>query len=131
AAPGVLARGGQQFADNALRWHRLARDEDLYVSYVIINPQSDKSRSASHQEEPILFAGVVQERDGGFVVRGAKMIGTSVVFSNLLFVSSIQPLAPEDIDYAISFILPIDTPGLRLYSRRSYEAAATSVYDYP
>src|SRR5438270_490718 len=39
AAPGVLARGGQQFADNALRWHRRARDEDLYVSYVIINPQ--------------------------------------------------------------------------------------------
>jgi 4-hydroxyphenylacetate 3-monooxygenase len=131
STPDVLAKGGQEFADNAVRTYERMRDEDLYCSYVIINPQVDKSRSASNQEEDLLFAGVHKELDDGFVVRGAKMIGTSAIFSNTLFVSSIQPLAPEDVDYAISFAIPIDTPGLKLYSRRSYEAAATSVYDYP
>ena len=131
AAPDVLAKGGQEFADNAVRMYERCRDEDLYMSYVIINPQIDKSRSASQQEEDLLFAGVAAEHDDGFVVRGAKMIGTSAIFSNLLFVSSIQPLQPEDVDYALSFAIPIDTPGLRFYSRRSYEAAATSTYDYP
>jgi 4-hydroxyphenylacetate 3-monooxygenase len=131
AAPDVLAKGGQQFADNAVAMHRKCRDEDLYMSYVIINPQIDKSRAASDQEEPLLYAGVAAEKDDGFILRGAKMIGTSAVFSNLLFVSSIQPLTADDADYAISCVVPIDTPGLKLYSRRSYEAGATSVYDYP
>jgi 4-hydroxyphenylacetate 3-monooxygenase len=131
AAPEVLAKGGQQFADNAVRMHQRVRDEDLYMSYVIVNPQVDKSRAASEQEEQFLYAGVVAEKDDGFVLRGAKMVGTSAVFSNLLFVSSIQPLAADDADYAVSCVVPIDAPGLKLYSRRSYEAGATSVYDYP
>ncbi|MGQ0433293.1 MAG: 4-hydroxyphenylacetate 3-hydroxylase family protein [Microthrixaceae bacterium] len=131
AMPDVLARGGQQFADNAVRMHERVRDEDLYMSYVIINPQVDKSRAASQQEEEFLYAGVAAEKDDGFILRGAKMVGTSAIFSNLLFVSSIQPLTPDDVDYAVSCVVPIDAPGLKLYSRRSYEAAASSVYDYP
>ncbi|HZQ27996.1 MAG TPA: 4-hydroxyphenylacetate 3-hydroxylase N-terminal domain-containing protein [Acidimicrobiales bacterium] len=131
ATPDVLAKGGPDFARNAIRMYERCRDDDLYMSYVIINPQIDKSRSASQQEEDFLFAGVVAEHDDGFVVRGAKMIGTSAIFSNLVFVSSIQPMQADDIDYALSFAIPIGTPGLRFYSRRSYEASATSVYDYP
>lgn len=131
AAPDVLAKGGQEFADNAVRLHEQTRDEDLYLSYVIINPQVDRSRSSSEQEEQFIHAGIVDEKDDGFVVRGAKMIGTGAVFSNMIFVSTIQPMKPEDVDYAFSFVIPINAPGLKLYSRRSYEASATSVYDYP
>jgi 4-hydroxyphenylacetate 3-monooxygenase len=131
AAPHVLAQGAPEFADNAARIHREVRDDDLYVSYVIINPQNNKSKPSSQQEEPFLHAGIAAERDGGFVIRGAKMIGTSAVFSNLLFVSTIQPMAPSDVDYAFSCVVPIDSPGLRLYSRRSYEGTASSTYDQP
>jgi 4-hydroxyphenylacetate 3-monooxygenase len=131
AAPDVLAKGGQQFADNAVRMHQQVRDDDLYMSYVIINPQTDKSRASSDQEEQFLHAGIVSDDDNGFVVRGAKMIGTSAIFSNLIFVSSIQPLTPDDTDYAFSCAIPIDSPGLKFYSRRSYEQQATSTYDYP
>jgi 4-hydroxyphenylacetate 3-monooxygenase len=131
AAPEVLAQGTPQFAKNAERVHAEVRDSDLYVSYVIINPQNDKSKPSSRQEEPFLHAGIVEERDGGFVIRGAKMIGTSAIFSDLLFVSTIQPMTEEDRDYAFSCIVPISSPGLKLYSRRSYEAAATSEYDHP
>jgi 4-hydroxyphenylacetate 3-monooxygenase len=131
AAPDVLAKGAQEFADNAVRVHAEVRDSDKYVTYVIINPQNDKSQPSSRQEEPFLHAGIVEERDGGFVIRGAKMIGTSAVFSDLLFVSTIQPIPADDEDYAFSCVVPIDSPGLKLYSRRSYEASATSVYDHP
>lgn len=131
AAPDVLAKGGQEFADNAVAMYERCRDEDLYMSYVIINPQVDKSKSPSNQEEQFTHAGIARETDNGFVVKGAKMIGTAAIFSNLIFVSCIQPLTPDDADYAFSFAIPIDTPGLKFYSRRSYEKAATSVYDYP
>jgi 4-hydroxyphenylacetate 3-monooxygenase len=51
--------------------------------------------------------------------------------SDWLFLSYITPLAPGDDDYAISLVLPIAAPGLRLYPRRPFSAGATSVYDYP
>jgi 4-hydroxyphenylacetate 3-monooxygenase len=46
-------------------------------------------------------------------------------------VSYITPLAPGDVDYAISLVVPVNAEGLRLYPRRPYATLATSVYDYP
>src|SRR5204862_285350 len=48
-----------------------------------------------------------------------------------LFLSYITPLAPGDDAYAISLVVPMNAEGLRLYPRRPYAAAATSVFDYP
>ncbi len=53
---------------------------------------------------------MVREPDGGIVVRGAQMLGTAATICNWLFVSCIVPLRPGDEDYAISFVVPIDTP---------------------
>ena len=38
-----------------------ARDNDLFLSYVIINPQSDKARSAGNQPDPHMVASLVDE----------------------------------------------------------------------
>jgi 4-hydroxyphenylacetate 3-monooxygenase len=48
-----------------------------------------------------------------------------------IFVSCIKPLTPEDAEFALSFAVPVDTEGLKLYCRRPYAPAATSHYDYP
>ena len=46
----------------ALRdYFRYARDNDLYLSYVIINPQADRSKSAGDQDDPFLTARLVDE----------------------------------------------------------------------
>src|SRR6202012_1207178 len=40
---------------NALAdYYRFARDNDLYLTYVIINPQADRSKSAAQQADPYL-----------------------------------------------------------------------------
>ena len=41
-SPAFYARGGQQFADNLLRFAAKAADEDLYISYVIVHPTVDR-----------------------------------------------------------------------------------------
>src|SRR5690606_40384529 len=43
----------------------------------------------------------------------------------------IVPLQEGDDDYAISVAVPLNAPGLKVYSRRSYAAAASSMFDYP
>jgi 4-hydroxyphenylacetate 3-monooxygenase len=112
-------------------YFRHARDNDLYLSYVIINPQADRSKSAGDQHDPFLTAGVVDEDSAGITIRGAKMLGTGAVMANEMFVTCIQPLREGEERYAVSFAVPLDAKGLKLLSRKSYEDTATSVFDNP
>lgn len=112
-------------------YFRYARDNDLFLTYVIINPQADRSKDASQQQDPFLTAGIVDEDSEGITIRGAKMLATSGIMANEVFVSCIQPLGPGDERYAVSFAVPMNARGLKLLSRKSYEAAAPSAYDNP
>ncbi|WP_114965028.1 4-hydroxyphenylacetate 3-hydroxylase family protein [Alkalilacustris brevis] len=112
-------------------YYRYARDNELYLTYVIINPQADRSKGAHEQKDQFLAAGVVDEDSEGLTIRGAKMLATGGIMANEVFVTCIQPLRPGEEPYAVSFAVPMNTPGLKLLSRKSYEAAAPSVYDNP
>ena len=112
-------------------YFQYARDNDLFLSYVIINPQSDKAKSAGGQPDPHLVASVVDEDSGGITIRGAKMLATSGVMANELLVSGFQALQAGDEAYAFTAVVPLGTKGLTLLSRRSYERNATSTFDYP
>lgn len=108
-----------------------ARDSDLYLTYVIINPQVDRSKAAIElgNDDPMMK--IVDEDNEGVTVRGAKMLGTSSIMANEVFVAHLQPLRPDEVDYAISFAVPMDTKGLKVLSRKSYEQRAVSTFDDP
>lgn len=112
-------------------YYRYARDNDIYLTYVIINPQADRSKGAGEQADPYLTAGVVDRDASGITVRGAKMLATGGVVANEVFVTCIQPLQPGEERYALSFAIPMNTKGLKLLSRKSYEADAPSIFDNP
>jgi 4-hydroxyphenylacetate 3-monooxygenase len=130
-APEIFARGGEQYARNVLRAHAQLRDQHRFVTYTIVPPQIDRSKPAHQQVPADLYAGVVKERDDGIVIKGAQMLGTGTVFSDFVHLSTIHPLREGDENYAISVLVPCNAPGVRIYSRRSYAAAANSVFDYP
>jgi 4-hydroxyphenylacetate 3-monooxygenase len=67
----------------ALRdYYRFARDNDLFLTYVIINPQADRSKAVHAQADPHLAASVVDEDAEGLTIRGAKMLATSSIMAN-------------------------------------------------
>jgi 4-hydroxyphenylacetate 3-monooxygenase len=74
---------------------------------------------------------VVDEDASGITIRGAKMLGTSSIMANDVFVANLQPLKPDEEDLAFCCALPMGSKGLRVLSRKSYEAGATSVFDNP
>ncbi|MFD5764377.1 4-hydroxyphenylacetate 3-hydroxylase family protein [Streptomyces sp. NPDC127049] len=131
SAPDVLAGDGFDGRDNLAAYHRRMSEGDLYPAFTITNPQIDRTRAGSEQEQDDLFVRVVKERDDGIVVRGAKMIGTGAVFGDEIIVGTIEPLPRQDIEYALTFSVPLSTPGLKFISRTSYEAQARSVFDNP
>jgi len=112
-------------------YYRYARDNDLFLTYVIINPQADRSKAAHEQSNQFLTAGVVDEDGQGLTVRGAKMLATSAIMANEVFVTCIQPLQPDDKAYALSFAIPMNAKGLKVLSRKSYEESAPSRFDNP
>jgi 4-hydroxyphenylacetate 3-monooxygenase len=131
AKPSFFATAGQHYADNLVAFYEYARDNHLYISYAIVPPQIDRSKPSHQQSDPTLCAGVVAERDGGIVLKGAQMLATGAAFSDYLFLSCIHPLVPGDENHAISVAIPINAPGLRIYARRSYATTVTTPFDYP
>ena len=133
---------GQRMGIEVFRKHSAARAKafedyfdyasksDLFLTYVIINPQAERGKAWGEQDED-LVAQVVDEDSTGITIRGAKMLGTSSIMANEVFVANLQPLKAGEEDLAFSCAVPMNAKGLRVLSRKSYEAHAVSVYDNP
>jgi 4-hydroxyphenylacetate 3-monooxygenase len=126
----VFRRHGEQRAKALLDYFDYASRNDLFLTYVLINPQADRGKDWG-QQDPFLVAQAVDEDRQGITVRGAKMLGTSAVMANEVLVASLQPLKPGEEKLALSFALPLNAKGLKILSRKSYEAAAVSRFDNP
>lgn len=126
----MLRSESPERADALAAYFEHCARNDLFVSYVIRNPQADRSKGASEQARDIVLHAEGEDADG-ITVSGAKMLGTSAIMSDELLVGSIEPLKSGEERYALSFAVPMATRGLTLLSRRSYEAASNSPFDYP
>jgi 4-hydroxyphenylacetate 3-monooxygenase len=126
----VFAKHGPARAKALADYVDYATRSDLFLTYVIVNPQADRSKDWGEQPEE-LVAQIVDEDTTGLTIRGAKMLGTSSIMANEVFVANLQPLKPGEEALAFSCALPMNAPGLRVLSRKSYEAHAISVYDNP
>lgn len=120
-------RGAGAVAD----YYRFCRDNELYLTYVIINPQADRSKGVNEQKEEFLATGVVDQDAEGITVRGAKMLATGGIMANEVMVSCIQPMRKGEEKFAISFAVPMNAKGMKLLSRKSYEEHAPSTFDNP
>ncbi|WP_225705026.1 4-hydroxyphenylacetate 3-hydroxylase family protein [Bradyrhizobium cenepequi] len=114
-------------------WFDYARRNDLFLTYVINNVQGDRSKAFGSQGKGAedMVARIVDEDASGITIRGAKLFATSAIMANELFVSSGQPLRPGEEHLAFSCALPMGTKGLKMLSRKSFEAHAVSEYDNP
>ena len=62
---------------------------------------------------------IVEKKPDGIVVRGAKLHQTGALNSHEIMVMPTQTLSEEDQDYAVSFAVPADAPGiLMIYGRQ-------------
>jgi 4-hydroxyphenylacetate 3-monooxygenase len=120
------------FTDNAARWYREYATKVLFVNHVLVNPPVDRHRPPHEVEDVYLH--VVKDTDAGIHVTGAKMLATGSAITHATFVaqnSATRLEAGKAEDYALVFIVPVDTRGQKLICRRSYEKAATSPFDQP
>ena len=81
-----------------------------------------------------MFMHVEEERDDGIVVSGAKVVATGSALTHYNFIAHYGPVPVQHKEFAIVCAVSMDTPGVKLICRPSYEMAAEvmgSPFDYP
>jgi len=109
-----------EYGDNVVRTWERCRDENLVLTHAITDPPAD--RYLSHAGRAPQSLRVVAERDGGVVVRGAKILATLAPFADELLIYPYRPLRESDADLALCFAVPVATEGLTLFCRPSLAA---------
>ena len=129
----VLDRHDEKRGHAFREWFAYARQNDMFLTYVINNVQGDRSKAFGDQGKGAedMVARIVDQDSSGITIRGAKLFATSAIMANEIFVSSGQPLKPGEEHLAFSCALPMATKGINLLSRKSFEANAVSEYDNP
>ena len=72
----VFRKHGPARAKAVADYYDYACHNDLFISYVIINPQAERAKDWGQQAEE-LVARIVDEDATGITIRGAKMLGTA------------------------------------------------------
>ena len=122
----LFRASGEERASALADYYQYVRDNDLFVTYTITNPQG---WTGEHDE--FLVAGIYDEDSTGVTIKGAKTLGTSSILANELLCTTIQPLRSGAEKHAFSAAIPMDAKGLKVLSRKSYEAWAQSQFDSP
>ncbi len=103
---------GTQYHENFKKFIIECQEKDFTVDGAMTDPKGDRSLSPSQQEDPDLYLRVVERRPDGIVVRGAKAHQTGILNSHEVIVMPTIAMRPEDKDYAVSFAVPLNSPGL-------------------
>ena len=107
-------RYGTSYHENFKKFMIYCQDNDLTVDGAMTDPKGDRSKAPHQQADPDLFLRVVERRADGIVVRGAKAHQTGALNSHEIIIMPTQSMKPEDKDYAVSFAVPMDTPGITM-----------------
>lgn len=127
----AYARHRPEARANALAIYEHARENDLFMTHVLVNPQIDRSKKASEQEDPFTYLGRVGETAEGIIIRGAKMLGTMAPLTEELVVTPFGGTAEGDDAYALVFAIPTNTPGVKFVCREPFATPAGTSFDHP
>ncbi|NIM96010.1 MAG: 4-hydroxybutyryl-CoA dehydratase [Anaerolineales bacterium] len=96
------------------------QEHDLVCNGAMTDVKGDRNRRPHEQEDLDLYLRVIERRDDGILVRGAKAHQTGSVFSHEIIVMPTLAMRAEEKDYAIAFAIPSDSPGvLHILGRQS------------
>jgi 4-hydroxyphenylacetate 3-monooxygenase len=104
--------------ENIVAFQKRLRRDDLSLTHTIIHPTVDKAKDSTFPGNPVPLHKVGETADS-IIVRGCRLLATLAPYADEQTVYPAAPLPPDAGDYALSFTLPMDTPGLVFLCRDS------------
>jgi 4-hydroxybutyryl-CoA dehydratase/vinylacetyl-CoA-Delta-isomerase len=111
---------GTHYHENFKKYLIYVQDNDLTVDGAMTDPKGDRGKTPGQQVDPDLFLRIVERREDGIIVRGAKAHQTGSINSHEHLIMPTIALGEEDRKYAVSFAIQSDVEGLfMVYGRQS------------
>lgn len=123
----ALAAIDPAFGRAAARHHQWASENDLCLGHGLHDPTMDKSLRP--EQDPDRCLRIVDERDDGVVVRGARFV-TLAPLCHELQIAPTYPLNEREEAFAIWFTIPAAAPGVRHVCREPF-APGRRRFDHP
>jgi 4-hydroxyphenylacetate 3-monooxygenase oxygenase component len=122
--------GNEQGAENLVRYQKKLRREDLSLTHTIVHSTVNLAKG----KYPVGFDPVqlhkVEQSEQGIIVRGSRVLATLAPFADELAVYPGAPMPDAAPEHALSFCIPMDTPGLKFICRDSV-AVNTNRFEHP
>src|SRR6185295_17482383 len=121
-----------KFAPNARAWYVRGQEAVLYVNHALVNPPIDRAKPVEQVKD--VYISIQKENDAGIFVSGAKVVATNSALTHYNFLGQNMGQDINDESMVVMFMAAMDTPGIKLICRASYEMAAAasgSAWDYP
>ena len=105
---------GTNYLERFKKWLIRIQDENLMVVGAMTDPKGDRSKSPGNQPDPDQYLHVVERREDGIILRGAKLHMTGAVNSHEILVMPTTAMDEGSKDYAVICSLPVDAPGVTM-----------------
>ena len=103
---------GTHYHENFKKFLEMVQREDLVVDGAMTDPKGDRGLPPHKQKDKDLFLHIVERREDGIVVSGAKCHQTGSINSHWHIFMPTQAMREEDKDFAVSFACPTDAEGM-------------------
>ncbi len=105
---------GSAYLPRVRKFYEQCRDNDLALAVAQTDVKGDRSKGPSDQDHPDYYVRIVERREDGIVVRGAKCHTSNTTHVDEVIVLPTRAMAEADADYAVAFAIPVETPGVKL-----------------
>jgi aromatic ring hydroxylase len=113
------AMTGEPYNQRFKEYLRYWQENDIVGSCAQTDVKGNRALRPHQQADPDLYLHVVERRDDGIIVRGAKNHITAAAVAEEIIVLPTRMLTPEEDEYAVAFALPGDWDGVKLVTRAS------------
>jgi len=108
---------GTEYHKRFTEFLRRFQAEDLVGAAAMTDVKGDRGLRPSQQADPDMYLHVVERREDGIVVRGAKHHITTATVADELIILPTREMGEGEADYAVAFATPPDTEGITLIAR--------------
>jgi 4-hydroxyphenylacetate 3-monooxygenase len=124
------AHGNEEGAARLVAYQKFLRRNDISLTHTIVQPTVDKALGDTPHAGNQHALRKVADTGHGIVVRGARILATLAPFADEIAVYPALPLPAGADDYALSFCIPMGTPGLKFLCRDS-ASNRYNLFDHP
>jgi 4-hydroxybutyryl-CoA dehydratase/vinylacetyl-CoA-Delta-isomerase len=131
-SPRIDKKYGTNYAERVEQYRSYLQKNDLAFALAMTDVKGDRSlRPAQQTPHQDYYVRIVEERKDGIVVRGAKTHISQAPLCNELLMVPCRAMREDDKAYALSFAVPVDSPGVTLVSAEPEVHEPGNLFDHP